>query len=317
MTLIRTIAGRALSGVAVLLIVATATFFGSALLQWRPEVYLLSPSASPEAVAALHARLGIDKPLLAQFWTWLTSAVQGDLGRSWATSQPVGEMIAQRFPITMSIVVASLVLALLIGIPAGVMAGLLQGRPTDRIISIGLSLIQSIPEFWLAILLITFFALQLSFFPAIGYVPMTESFSGWARSLVLPCVALGLPISATFGRHVRSAMIGQLGQDYVRWSITAGFSRAFVSSRVVLTNALSTVVPVMALQVLALLGLSVVVENIFAIHGIGELVLGAAMSQDIPVLLAGVLVYGAIIVLVNLLADLGQAMLNPKMRISE
>ncbi|QWF20996.1 ABC transporter permease [Nocardioides sp. LMS-CY] len=311
--LARLVIGRLGSSLAVLLIAATATFFGTAFIDRRPESYLLGPTASPESVQLLHEKLGLDDPLLVQYLRWLAGAVQGDLGTSWASSQAVLDLVLSRLPATLSIVIGSMALAILVGVGFGVLAALHQSRATDRLISTGFTVGHSVPEFWLGILLVTAFALHWSLLPATGYVPFGESPTEWARSLVLPCVALALPVAATLGRHSRSAVVAQLGQDYVRWSVSTGLGRRTIMWGAVLKNALTTVVAIVALQMLAMLSLSIVVERVFAIQGMGGLVLSAALSQDIPVLMAGVIVYGAIVVVTNLVADVLQATLNPRL----
>ncbi|MFI0406858.1 ABC transporter permease [Actinomadura sp. 3N508] len=310
--LARLVLGRLGSSLAVLLIAATATFFGTAFIDRRPEAYLLGPTASPESVQLLHEKLGLDDPLLVQYLRWLAGAVRGDLGTSWASSQEVAGLVWSRLPSTLSIVICSMVLAILVGVTLGTLAALHQTRATDRLVSTGFTLGHSVPEFWLGMLLVTALALHWSLFPATGYVPFEESPTEWARSLVLPCVALALPVAATLGRHTRSAVIAQLGQDYVRWSVSTGLGRRTIVRAALLKNALPTVVAIIALQVLAMLSLSIVVERVFAIQGMGGLVLSAALSQDIPVLMAGVIVYGAIVVVANLMADVLQVTLNPR-----
>lgn len=314
--MIGAIAKRLGAGLVLVALVAAITFFGTSRMERRPESYLLGANATQEDIDALHRRLGLDEPLVVQFGNWAKNAVRGDFGQSWRTTQDVSDEIAPRIVRTGSLLAIGMVLALVVGITIGLAAGTRPGQMTDKVATGTVTLLQSLPEFWLAIVLITVVALQLKWLPASGYVPFDQSPSRWFRSIILPSLALGLPSAAAIARHVRSATVAELGQEYVRVGLAAGFSRRFVAYRMILRNVLSRAVAIVGLQVVVMLSVSVVTERVFSIPGLGTLVLDAATQQDVPVMLAGVMVFSIAVLLVNLLVDVGQAALDPRVRLT-
>lgn len=312
--MLRFVALRLATGVLLVLSVCTVAFLATALIPRHPEVNLLGPSASPEAIASVRASFGLDQPLTVQYFSWLAHAVQGDFGDSWSTSQAVLPQLSVGVGRTLSLVLVAFILAIVLGLGLGLASAMKPNGPLDRGVSVVTAALQAIPEFWLALLCITAFAVMIPIFPASGYVEMSSSFSGWLISIVLPAVALGLPVGASICRHARSAILRELANDYVRASVARGFSRSWILGRRVLRNALPSLATIFGLQALILISVSVIVESVFAIRGLGTLLLNAVSEQDTPMLLGAVAVFTVLVVSISVLTDIGRAMLDPRTR---
>lgn len=314
--MLRTILSRLAVSALLLLLVMAEAFFLITLSPRQPEMYRLGEDASPSAVRELRDSLGIDRPLMTQFVHWVADATRGDLGRSYVTDRPVTEELAIRAPRTLSLLALSMLIATVIGFAIGMGAAMSQGMGADRLLGGGAALLQAVPGFWLGILLVTIFALILPWLPATGYVAPGHSLAGWLASLVLPAFALGLPSAAVIGRQLRSALIRELSEEYVRCAVATGASRRTAVLRHALPNALGPVVTTLGFQVVVQLSTSVVVERVFAIDGLGTMALDAVFRGDTPTLLAAVLTFGALVLLVNLLVDLAYGRIDPRVRIA-
>lgn len=308
------IARRLLAGVALVAIVATLTFL---LVYSSTEAVarnLLGESATAEQIAAKNAELGLDQPILTQFAQWVGHALGGDLGVSWFTNEPVSEAVANRLPVTLSMVVSAVLLTALVSVALGVFAAVRRGW-VDRIIQV-LSVIGfSLPNFWVALVLVLLFAVSLGVLPATGYVPFTESPSGWAAALVLPVASLVIGGVASAAQQVRGAVIDVLRQDFVRTLRSRGLSSRSVLFRHTLRNAAPPALTILSLQFIALLGGAVVIEKVFAIPGLGTLTVSAALQGDVPVLMGVVVNLVVMVVVVNLLIDVMSGWVNPKVRV--
>ncbi|WP_410586049.1 ABC transporter permease [Amycolatopsis sp. lyj-23] len=304
---------RLASGVLLLVLVTSGTFFLAHLAVGDPTAGLLGNSATPAQQAALRAKIGYDQPLLTQFWTWASHAVTGDFGTSWRSFQPVGDQIALRVPVTLSVVVAATVLAAVVGVAAGVACGLRPGGLGDRVLKLASVVLFALPGFWLSLVLVTWFALRLKWFPAVGYVSPEESVGGWLQSITLPAIALALGAIVMIAEQLRNSFLQVAGQDFVRTLRARGLSKRRVTAHV-LRNASPAALTVLALLFVGLLGGAIVVEIVFNLPGIGSLTQSASQIGDIPVLLGLTAVTVVFVVIVNFLLDLVLGWVNPKVR---
>lgn len=305
---------RLLSGVILLFAVATGTFFLAHLAIPDPTLGLLGSAATPEAQAALAERIGTDRPVLLQYWDWLVHLVQGDFGDSWKNFQPVGKQVGIKLPVTLSIVTVSVILSAILGGALGVIAGLRPNTWIDRTVKAASVILFALPGFWVALVLVMLFAVQLKWFPAVGYTAPGESFTGWLQSITLPAIALALGAIVMIAEQLRSAIIQADRQDYVRTLRSRGLPQWRVVVHL-LRNASPAALTVLALMFVSLLSGAVVVEQIFALPGIGAQTLGASQNGDIPMLLGITVVTVVFVVLVNFLLDLLLGWINPKARV--
>ena len=300
--------------VPLLFAVATAAFFLASLSDADPARIAAGQNASPDAIHALRVEMGLDGSTWHRYVEWLSGAVRGDLGASVYNKAPVAESIKQAMPITLSLTLGGLIVGVSLGVTAGVVSALKAGRPADRVLSTIATLGQSIPGFWLALLLTFLFALRWRWLPATGFVGPTTSITEWLRTITLPCLSIGLVSAASIARQTRSAMIGVLQQEYVRAAAAHGLSRRRVLLKHALKNAAAPVVTVLSFQVTSLLGGSIVVERLFNLRGLGAVAIDAVLRRD-PDVIQGVVVCSvAAVFLVNLALDILYAWLNPRVR---
>jgi peptide/nickel transport system permease protein len=311
---LRLIVQRLLALVPLLFIVSVLTFSFTSLLPSDPVDLILGDTGTQEQHEMLRERLGLNQPLLVRYFEWLGKAVQGDLGSSYFNSVSVTGAVMQRLPVTLSLTVMSALIAITVGITAGVAAALRPRSWVDRLATLGATFGQAVPNFWFGLILVAIFAVGLRWFPATGFIRLSESPCDWLRSVTLPSLALGLSASAAVARQVRSAMVGVLQQDYIRAARAQGLSTRRIIFRHALTNAMVPVVAVLSFQITVLLGGALVVEQVFAINGLGTLAIGAVRQQDIPMLQGLVLVMVGLVVAVQLITDIIYGLLSPKAR---
>jgi peptide/nickel transport system permease protein len=240
--------------------------------------------------------------------------LSGDLGTSLFNTTPVWTLVIGRLPVTISLTLLAMVISVVVGVPMGLYAGMRQNSLTDRVLTIVASLGIATPHFWIGTLLVLFLALQTGLFPATGYVPLTENPLEWFLHMALPAVALGAGTTAEIARQTRSGTIEVLAQDHIRTARAMGLSSRSIVAKHVVKNAAIPVVTVLGLQVAHLLGGAVVVEQVFALPGLGQLLITSVLQRDIPVIQGVVLLIAVIVVLVSLLVDLSYSFLNPKVR---
>ncbi|KQQ52650.1 MULTISPECIES: ABC transporter permease [unclassified Plantibacter] len=276
---------------------------------------ILGQSATAETVAKKSAELGLDRPLPVQYVDWLTSAFQGDLGRSWFTGQLVSTGVSGRLAVTLSIVLGATIIAAIVSVILGVLAAR-RGGWIDNVVQFISVIGFAIPSFLIALVLVITFAINLRLFKATGYIPITTSFSGWVASVTLPIIALAIGAIATVSQQVRGSVVDAMSKDYVRTLRSRGLGTNRVIYKHVLRNAGGPALAVLAVQFIGLLGGAVIIEQIFALPGIGQLAVQATTSGDIPIVMGVVIATAIIVVVVNLLIDLAQAALNPKVRLS-
>ncbi|OZF26074.1 ABC transporter permease [Rhodococcus sp. 14-2483-1-2] len=313
--MIRVIAHRLFIAVPILFIVASLTFLLIQFIPGDPAITLLGPDASAADYARVRTQLGLDQPIFTQYTAWLADAVRGDFGESLQARQPVAGLIADRLPITVSLAVLSIAVTTVVGVGLGTAAALVRGR-WARTIQIVTVIGASIPSFWLAIVLVGVVSVGWGLLPAAGYVAPERSVSGWATSLVLPVAAIAIAGIAAVARQTRGAVIDVLGRDYVRTILATGASPGTVLFKHVLRNAAIPVTTTLGFQFVLVLSGAIVIERVFALPGIGQLMISAIGSRDVAVAQGIVVVTAGLVVLVNLAVDLLNALLNPKMRIS-
>lgn len=305
---------RLLLVVYTLLIVSLLVFAITQLLPADAAVTLLGQSATPEALAALRARLGLDQPAWLQFGHWLMAVLHGDLGTSMRNGLPVLGSLVDALGRSLLLAGCSLLLMLLVAIPLGIVAAVRRGRPVDLIIAMLSYIGVSLPEFVTATLLILLFADVWQLLPATGYVPLSENFVEGLRHLILPTLTVSMIMVAHVSRMVRSEMIDVLETDYIRAARLKGLSRRRVLLRHALRNGLLPTITIVALDVGYLLGGIVVVEEIFNIPGIGRELLVAVAARDLPAIQGGVLILAATYCVVNFVADLAYAYLDRRIQ---
>lgn len=274
---------------------------------------LLGPMASPELLAKKRAELGIDKSWPEQYWNWLTGFLHGDFGRSWLNGQPVTDGIRSRMGVTLSLVIATVSVTAVVATLLGVAAAR-RGGWIDSLIQFLSVLGLAIPGFLIALWLSVVFAVQLGWFKATGYTPLTESFSEWRRSITLPVIALSFAAIAGVAQQVRGSILDELGKDYVRTLRSRGLSERQVLYRHVLRNASGPALAILGIQFIALMGGAVFIEQIFALPGMGQLAITSALASDVPMVMGVVVMTTVIVVVANLMIDLLQGALNPKAR---
>lgn len=309
------LAKRLVSGVGLLAVLTTLTYFMLRLGTGDVAQTIAGQSAGPEQVALIESRFGLDQPLMAQFLDWAAAAVTGDFGRSWFTGQLVAEAVTGRLAVTVTLAIGSVALTAGIGVVLGALAATRRGW-LDRLVQILAVIGQAVPGFLVAVGLVLVFAVQLEIFPATGYVRPGDSLGGWAMSILLPVAALTIGSVGGLAQQVRGSMLDVLRKDYVRTLRSRGLSRGRIIYRHVLRNAAGPGLSVLGLQFVIILGASVVVEQIFSIPGLGPIALTSTMQGDVPLVMGIVIVTGAIVVVVNLVVDLLQAFINPKVRMS-
>jgi ABC-type dipeptide/oligopeptide/nickel transport system permease component len=310
----RYIVRRLLLAVPTLLMVLTVVFVLIRIVPGDPALTILGDQASQEAIRELRTRIGLDQPLYAQYVDFLDHAVQGDLGNSMVSGQPVLKQVFEVMPYTVELTVAAIVLGVVIGLPCGVLAATRRNRFADYATRILSLLGLSFPSFVSAILLILVFAIHLGWFPVITASDLTHPLTRM-RNLVLPAVCLGSIMAAYVTRVTRSSMLSVLGEDYVRTARAKGLPRGVIIWRHALRNALIPVSTVVGLYLGILIGNSVLVEVVFARPGLGKLIVGALSQRDYTLLQGLMVVYAFIIVLVNLLTDLTYGLVDPRVRL--
>ncbi|MES1264473.1 MAG: ABC transporter permease, partial [Variovorax sp.] len=290
------------------------TFLLTRMTSTDPVVQILGPGASAADRAEYAHKLGLDRPLVEQFFRWLADALRGDLGSSLYTALPVAPTLADGVSVTLTLAIAGMLLALLIGIPLGIWGAVRHGSWADRLLSTIVSLGLAVPSIWLALLLSLAFAVELQWFQVVGYTPFAQDPLEWARGLVLPAVALSVHTASVIARQMRSAMIDVLRSPYVHALRARGLPQRLIISRYAIRNAMVPVLSVMAIQMSVLVGASIAVERIFAIPALGTLLVDSVVRGDFPVLQGAVVVIATIVLAVNLATDIGYGLINPKVR---
>jgi peptide/nickel transport system permease protein len=305
---------RLVLSIPILLLVSIMVFSLIHLIPGDPVTVILGQEATPEAETALRRQLGLDRPLVVQYFVWLGKVVQGDLGRSLVDRSPVIEQIVQRLPPTIELAIGSFLVALFIAIPAGVLSATRRGSAVDYSSTLFALGGMSVPSFWLAMMFIILFAVKLQWLPASGYVPFLEDPRANLTAMLMPMVATGIRESAVLMRMLRSSMLEVMHSDYVRTARGKGLEEFTVVMRHAFRNALVPVITSSGLLVAGLLGGLVITETIFSIPGFGRLIVDAIFQRDFPVVQGAILVSALLVVLINLIVDILLALTDPRVK---
>lgn len=312
----KTIVRRLVALVPMLVLVALMIFSITYLIPGDAAATIAGEGASAEDIIRIRRELGLEDPFFVQFFHWLGDVLHGDLGTSLTTGRPVSTIISDRAPISLALGAAGLLVGVVLGTTLGLIAGTKIKSIRDRLAIVGASIGVAVPNFWLGLLLVTVFAVNLGWFPSSGYVPFSEDPVEFVRHLVLPAFALGLASAAEICRQTRASLGNTLELDYVRTARMKGLPGRLVVGKHAIKNAAAPVVTTIGLQATVLLGGTVIVERVFGIPGLGTAAIEAVSSRDIPVIQGVALVTTLIAILVNLAVDLVQMYLNPKVRMA-
>lgn len=279
-----------------------------------PAYAIAGPDATPEFVEHINKELGLDRPLPVQYFSWLGQMAQGSFGKSLVNRSEVSTLIAARMPVSAVIAIEALLLSLLIGIPLGIIASIRSGTLLDGSIRGLTSIGIAVPEFWLAMLAVNLFALQLFWLPPTGYEPLSAGFYRHFQSVVLPVTTLALGPIAVIVRFTRSAMNEALAAPYIRTAWSLGLPPLQVYLRFALKNALASIITIVGIVASVLIGGAVLIESVFAIPGIGELLVNSVLSKDFPVVQGVTTVLMFSVILINLIVDILVAAIDPRTR---
>lgn len=319
---------RILGAIPLVLGIATIVFFVLNLAPGDPVSFFTSPAVTPEVLEQMRRNLGLDQPVHVRYWRWMTSMLQGDFGVSFARNQPVREIIADILPNTLILSVAAMFLAFMGGVVVGVLQAVRQNRFVDSALSVIALFFYSMPSFWLALMLILIFSLGARnlwgwpiWFPASGMTSVDHPFMSPGAQLrdrvmhlVLPSFSLALVLAAGIARYTRGSMLEVIRQDYIRTARAKGLSERRVVLKHALRNALIPVITLFGLSLPFLFSGAVLIETVFAWPGMGRLVYGAITQRDYPVVMAGAFMFGVIVILGNLLADILYSFVDPRIR---
>jgi peptide/nickel transport system permease protein len=284
------------------------------LLPGDPAQILAGEDQNPELIAQLREKMHLDKPLPLQYGYWIGGVLRGDLGESARTGQPVLELIVQKLPVTVQLAFMSMLIALCISLPAGILSAVKRDTWIDHASRVFALTGISMPNFWLGIMLILLFSVQLGWLPASGYVSPFENLGANLAAMVMPAFVLGNGIAAVLMRHTRSSMLQVLATDYVRTARAKGLRERVVVIKHALRNALTPVITLGALEFGTLLSGAVLTEQVFTIPGFGRLIIDAVFNRDYAVVQGVVLITATAYILLNLLADMAYFVFNPRLR---
>jgi peptide/nickel transport system permease protein len=312
--MIRFLANRLIAALPVLLIVSLLTFVLIYFVPGDVSSELAGPGASASDIARIRAVYGLDRPFHERLIGWYAGLLQGDLGQSVLLRRSVTSAIAERLPVTLSLTALALALAVVIGVATGILAAMRVNTWVDQatmtVALAGLSL----PDFWLGLVMIYLFAVQLGWLPTGGYVPLTEDPVAWLRSMAMPALALALTQIGLLARMTRASMLDVLRQDFMRTARAKGLPNRVVIFKHALANVMIPVITVIGLSVGILLGGAIVIEQVFSIPGVGRLIIGGILRRDFPVIQGGLLLTATVFVLVNLAVDVLYAVVDPRVR---
>lgn len=294
---------------------ATLVFFLIRAIPGDPIIQMLGPEYTPEAAEALREKLGLNEPVLVQYFRWMGNIFQGDFGSSITGAESVNAAILSGLPKTMSIALLAFVIATVIAIPTGVLAALKRNSFADFAVSLIAFLGVSMPSFWFGIILILVFAVNLGWLPSLGYASFTEDGPvEWFKRLILPSLAIGAGYAAILMRFVRAGLLEAMSSDYIRTARSKGLAEKRVVITHGLRNSLIPVVTVAGIQVALLLSGTVIIETVFSIRGIGRLLVGAIFDKDYPMVQGTILVVAVIFVFANLIVDIIYTLLDPRIK---
>jgi peptide/nickel transport system permease protein len=305
---------RLLNVVPVVLLITFLVFLVTYLIPGDPALIILGPEASPDKIEAVREQLGLNRPFHERYLVWLGNVARGNLGESYLSKEPVNSLIGRAFPVTIQLALSALAVALAIAVPMGILAAVRRNSAFDLLATAGGFVGLSVPSFWLGIMLIYLFGVRWKLLPATGYVSPAEDLALNLKGMVLPAVTLGTFISTQLMRYLRSGVLATLREDFVTTARAKGLAERSVLVGHVVRNALIPFVTVLGLQTGFLLGGSVVVEEVFAIPGMGRLAVNSLFNRDYQVVTGIVLVMAVLFVTINLVVDLLYSVLDPRIR---
>lgn len=303
---------RTLAIVPVAVIVSFIAFMLVQLSPGDPSAFFIGEDTPPEQIEVIRAELGVDRPIMVQYWEWAKRAVTGDLGNSFFQNRPVTEAYGEAFPVTALLASLSMVIALVIAVPMGMISVLRQGGLADRISTVLVFIGVSMPNFWLGMLLVLYVSLNFGFFPAQGYDE--SNLFTQLRSLFLPAVALGYSQAALIARMTRSSMLEVIRSDYVQTARAKGLRSRVVLVKHIFTNAFNPILTVIGIATASLIAGSVVVETVFNLPGVGFLTVNSISRRDFPMIQGVLLLSAGAIIIVNLIVDILYGVLDPRIR---
>ena len=307
------LAKRIASIIPTLFIASIVVFLIIKLVPGDPATAAAGEGATKELIAQLRHQMGLDRPLVEQYWHWLIGVLHGNLGTSLISHESVEHAIARTIPDTVSVVTLALIFSVLLGIPGGILAGMHPHRAVDRITTTISSLCIAMPSFWLGLILVSALAIQHHFLPATGFVPLSQNFGEFLRHLVLPSFAMGIVGGAEVARQLRTAMAQALASDHVRTLRAKGLPPHLVIKHA-LKNSSVPLITILGLQVNRFLGATVVIEAVFGITGMGSLVLTATLQKDFTVIQGVILVMAVLVIVTNVIVDLLYRVVDPRIR---
>jgi peptide/nickel transport system permease protein len=305
---------RIAATVPVMLIVAVLVFLMLRLTPGDPAAVIAGDNANAEQIAAIRTRLGLDQPIVVQFFIWFGQIMHGDFGESFFFKKTVAELIASRLEPTLALSLSTILIAVVVAVPLGVLAAYKQGTAIDKIV-MGFSVLGfSVPVFVIGYSLIYLFAIELNWFPVQGYQRIADGFGGFLQRLVLPSLTLSVIYIALIARMTRTSVLDVMGEDYIRTARAKGQVERKVLFNHALRNAAVPIVTVIGLGVALLIGGVVVTESVFTIPGIGRLTVDAVLARDYPTIQAVILLFSLVYVLINLIVDLAYRVFDPRIR---
>lgn len=297
-----------------LLFVSIIIFGLQQLLPGDPAIAMAGEERDPETIEQIREKYNLNKPIPVRYWLWISGVLQGDFGESIRIQLPVSQLLVEKLPVTIELAVLAMLIALSIGIPAGIISALYNGRWPDYVANVVGLWGLSTPNFWLGIMLILLFSVELGWLPASGYVEPGEDLLGNLEAMIMPAFVLGNGIAAVMMRHTRSAMLQVLSSDYIRTARAKGLYERMVIFKHALRNAAVPVITLGALEFGQLLSGAVLTEQIFSIPGFGKLIVDAVFNRDYAVVQGVVLCTATAYILLNLLADIAYFLVNPRLR---
>lgn len=307
---------RLFQTIIVLLIISLLAFSLLHITPGDPVLVMLGLDAEQEQIDALRSELWLDRSFMVQYGHWLFNAMKGDFGNSITYSVPVSEMLKSRLPVTAYLAVIAFTISTISGILAGIICAVRRGSFLDQIVSVFANIGIAVPIFWLGVLGMYLFALQLDLLPVQGWTSPTEDFWMSTKQAIMPVILLAIPSIAVLARQTRSSMLEVIRQDYIRTAVSKGLSEQIVVFKHALKNAMIPVITLMGLLVRLLVGGSVLVETIFNIPGMGRLLVNGALSKDFLVVQGGVLVVGLVVCVANILVDISYGWIDPRVKYS-
>lgn len=308
---------RLMMAVPVLLLVTIIVFSLLHLLPGDPATVILGQEATPEAIEAMRLELGLNKPLIVQYFDWLGKLLQGDFGRSLIDRTPVSKLILQRLPATLELTFGAFLVAVLIAFPAGILSAIRPGKWIDHFCTALALGGLSIPHFWLGMMFIILFAVKLGWLPASGYVPFSQDPVGNLSAMIMPMVATGLRESAVLMRMLRSSLLEVVEADYIRTAYSKGLTERTVIVGHALRNAMVPVLTTSGLVIASLLGGLVITETIFSIPGYGKLIVESIFNRDFVTVQGAILVSALFVVFINLLVDILYTFIDPRITLDK